>query len=115
EQRWDTPIAAAIAKRSVAVWLDEKKADEELRTTATGLRGFFLADPEELSLLALVDQFASNDTPAPWPLWRIDGGNDRLAAALAAKLGDRVRLRTEVVAISHRGPNVRVSLKSPQG
>ena len=30
-----------------------------------GLRGFFLADPDELSLLALVDQFASDDAPAP--------------------------------------------------
>src|SRR5262245_1838544 len=43
ERRWDTPIASAIARRSVAAWLDEIKADDELRMTATGLRGFFLA------------------------------------------------------------------------
>jgi monoamine oxidase len=115
EKRWDTPISAAIAKRSFAAWLDDVKADEELRATALGLRGFFLADPEELSLLALVDQFASGDTPPPWPLFRIEGGNDRLASAIAAKLGDRVRLRTEVVAVSHRGPNVRVTVKNAQG
>ncbi len=41
-------------------WLDDVRADDDLRATATGLRGFFLADPEELSLLALVDQFASD-------------------------------------------------------
>src|SRR5262249_33183395 len=35
-----------------------------------------------------------------------------LAAALAAPLGDRLRLNTEVVAVSHRGQNVRVSVKS---
>jgi len=40
-------------------WLDEVGADNELRATATGLRGFFLADPDELSLIALVDQFAA--------------------------------------------------------
>ena len=39
------------------------------------------------------------------------GGNDRLPAALAAPLGDRVQLGTEVVAVSHRGQVVRVSVK----
>jgi len=57
EQRWDSPIAAQVARRSVAAWLDDTKADEELRATTLGLRGFLLADPEELSLIALVDQF----------------------------------------------------------
>jgi monoamine oxidase len=111
EQRWDSPVTAAIARRSVASWLDDVKADAELRATATGLRGFFLADPEELSLVALVDQFSATDAPAPGPLYRIVGGNDRLAAAIAARLGGRVRLRTEVVAVSQRGATVRVALK----
>src|SRR5207302_1545836 len=48
EQRWDSPIAAVLARRSVAQWLDQVQADRDLRATATGLRGFFLADPEEL-------------------------------------------------------------------
>jgi monoamine oxidase len=109
EQRWDTPIANAIARRSIASWLDEIRADAETRATATGLRGFFLADPEELSLLVLVDQFSSADWPTA--MYRIEGGNDRLPAALAAALGDRVRLDAEVVAVSHRGSNVRVSVK----
>jgi monoamine oxidase len=115
EQRWDTPITAAIARRSVSAWLDEVKADAELRATATGLRGFFLADPDELSLIALVDQFGATDAPAPGPLYRIAGGNDRLAAAIAARLGDRVRLRTEVLAVSQRGTTVRVTLKDRRG
>src|SRR3990167_10369342 len=33
ERRWDTPIAADLARRSVAQWLDDVRADEELRTT----------------------------------------------------------------------------------
>ncbi|OLC44629.1 MAG: hypothetical protein AUH43_18320 [Acidobacteria bacterium 13_1_40CM_65_14] len=117
EHRWDTPIATHLARRSVANWLDQVHADEELRATATGLRGFFLADPDELSLIALVDQFAPSEDVedvAPGAMYRIDGGNDRLAAALAAPLGNRLRLKTEVVAISHRGKAVRVSVKHAQ-
>jgi len=111
EQRWDSPIAADLARRSVSQWLDEQHADEELRATATGLRGFFLADPDELSLLALVDQFATSDQPGPGHLYRIDGGNDRLPAALAAKLGERVKLGAELVAVSVRGRAVHASVR----
>jgi monoamine oxidase len=112
ERRWDSPIAADLARRSVAAWLDQAKADAELRATATGLRGFFLADPDELSLIALVDQFSASEAPVPGAIYRIEGGNDRLAAALAEPLGDRLHLNTDVVAISHRGKVVRVSVKN---
>jgi len=111
EQRWDSPIAEDLARRSVSQWLDEVGADDELRTTVRGLRGFFLADPEELSLLALVDQFAGEGPSLPWKTYRVDGGNDRLAAALAAPLGERLRLNTELVAVSHRGNVVRATVK----
>jgi monoamine oxidase len=113
EQSWDSPIAADLARRSVADWLNDIKADPELQATALGMRGFFLADPQELSLLALVDQFASSpDRPGTWKMYRIEGGNDRLAGALALALGSRVKLQTEVVAVSHRGRAVRVSVKN---
>jgi monoamine oxidase len=109
EHRWDSPITADLTRRSVASWLDEVKADPDLRATATGLRGFFLADPEELSLIALIDQFSVDG--APGGLYRIEGGADRLAQGLANPLGDRLRLKTELVALSHRGKVVRASLK----
>jgi len=112
ERRWDSPITADIGRRSVASWLDHAGADAELRATATGLRGFFLADPDELSLLALVDQFSEADAPAPGSMWRIEGGNDRLATALAAPLGARLHLDTELAAISHRGRAVRATVKN---
>jgi len=113
--RWDTPIAAAIARRSVASWLDGVKADPELRAAATGLRGFFLADPEELSLIALVDQFGGSGFAGPGHLYRIEGGNDRLPSAIAARLGERLKLKAEVIAVSQRGPSVRVIVKSAHG
>ena len=112
ERRWDSPITADLARRSVATWLDQVKADAELRATAAGLRGFFLADPDELSLIALVDQFSDSEAPAPGAMYRIEGGNDKLTAALAAPLGDRLHLSTDVVALSHRGKVVRVSVKN---
>ncbi len=64
-----------------------------LRDMATGMRGFFLADPDELSLLALVDQFAEDGVPGGENMFRIVGGNDRLPAALAKALGSRVQLQ----------------------
>jgi monoamine oxidase len=112
EKRWDSPIAADLARRSVAQWLDEAHADADLRATTAGLRGFFLADPDELSLLALVDQFASDAEPAYSQMYRIEGGNDRLTAALARPLGERLHLKSEVVAVSHRGGGVRVSIRN---
>jgi monoamine oxidase len=111
ERRWDTPVTARIARRSVARWLDETRADAELRATATGLRGFFLADPDELSLVALVDQFSDTDTLPRGATYRIEGGNDALASALARTLESRLHLNTEVVAVSQRGKVVRVAIK----
>jgi monoamine oxidase len=111
EQRWDSPIAEDLARRSVSQWLDEVGADDELRTTIRGLRGFFLADPDELSLLALVDQFTGESPQLPWKTYRVEGGNSRLADALAAPLAERLRLNTELVAVSHRGNVVRATVK----
>lgn len=112
ERRWDSPVAAEIGRRSVAQWLDEVNADAELRATAKGLRGFFLADPEELSLLPLVDQFSSGDERGPGKMFRIDGGNDRLPTMLASLLGERVHLNTELLAVSQRGGTIRASLRN---
>ena len=112
ERRWESPIVADIGRRSVAEWLNRIHADDDLRQTALGLRGFFLGDPDELSLLALVDQFATDDAPVPDKMYRIKGGNDRLATALSSTLGPALKLNTEIVAVSQRGRAVRVSLKN---
>ena len=112
ERRWDSPVSADIGRQSVSRWLDEVKADGDLRTTALGLRGFFLADPDELSLLQLVDQFSLDNEGMPWKMYRLEGGNDRLALVLAAALGDRVNLNTELLAVSQRGGTIRASVRN---
>jgi monoamine oxidase len=112
EKRWDSPITVNLARQSVASWLDRIGADAELRDTAIGMRGFFLADVADLSLVALVDQFASSAAPVDWRTYRIKGGNDRLPARLAADLGDRLLLRTQVVAVDQRRRRIRISLEN---
>ena len=112
DRRWDSPIAADLGRHSVAQWLDAVHADADLRDTALGMRGFFLADPDELSLLPLVDQFSQDESASQGKLFRIAGGNDRLTASLAAPLGGRLKLGTELLAVSQRGGAIRASLRS---
>jgi monoamine oxidase len=109
DRRWDSAIARAIARRSVAQWLKEIRADEAFEAAMRGLRGFFLADPEELSLIALVDQFAGGDTPGSGQMFRIEGGNGRLPDALARALRGRVRLNSVVSKVTQHRRGVRVA------
>lgn len=114
EQRWDSAIAQTLARLSVAEWLDDVRADEEMRAAVLGLRGFFLADPDELSMLALVDQLAA-EMPGHGRMFRMKGGNDRLASGLAAILGDRVRLRTALRAACQSRGKVRATVHTAGG
>lgn len=110
ERRWDSAVVRALARTSVSQWLDEIDADESLRARMRGLRGFFLADPEQLSLLALVDQIAM-DPPGQGRMYRIRGGNDQLPQRLAAQLDDGVRLRAALVAIHQSADRIRATVR----
>jgi monoamine oxidase len=92
-KRWDSAVAATLARQSVAGWMDSQDVDERFRAGVRGLRGFFLADPEDLSLIALVDQFASSGKPGDDRVFRLEGGNDKLPARMASALRTPVRLR----------------------
>jgi monoamine oxidase len=59
----------------------------------------------------LVDQFSAGDPPGLPRIYRVVGGADRIAAALAEPLSDRLKLSTELVAISQRGARVRATLR----
>lgn len=114
EQRWDSPLARRLARISVADWLDSIGAEPALRAILRGLRGFFLADPEELSLLPLVEQLAA-ESAVPKRFYRIEGGNDRLAAALAARLRRPVRLQTVLHGVRASGRRVRIEVEDADG
>jgi monoamine oxidase len=114
DRRWDSLVAQDMARISVAEWLDQVKAEAEMRALARGLRGFFLADPRDLSLLALVDQLAA-DVPGRGGMYRIKGGNDRLASGLAAMLGERVHLRVQMLSVAQTRDQVRVRLRAADG
>ena len=114
DRRWDRACARAVAGRSVAQWLDDVGADSEIRAFARGLRGFFLADPEDLSLLPLIDQLAS-DAQGAQRMYRIEGGNDRLPLAMAKGLGDRLRMGWAVVAARQDRSSVRLTIENRLG
>jgi monoamine oxidase len=88
----DGPIAAAISARSIASWLDAIDASVDVRATARAMRGFYVADPEDLSLLVYVEQFAAGANPAERQLFRLRAGSDRLPQALAKSLRGELRL-----------------------
>jgi monoamine oxidase len=110
--RWDSPIAGWIGRQSAADWLKRVKADRELTAGVRGLRGFFLADPEDLSLLALVDLFAQADTPGEAKMFRLREGNDTLPNAMAKSLRGRVLLNSVVRRFVQTANTVRVAIES---
>ncbi len=114
EKRWDSAIAARLARTSVSTWLKSIDANGGLAAGLRGLRGFFLADPEDLSLLVLVDQFASGDTPGEGRMFRIRGGNDRLPRALADNLHGRFLINAVVRRIQRRENGVVVTIDDRQ-
>jgi monoamine oxidase len=94
EQRWDGALAARLGRQSVTAWLEEIRAPRWLRERLRGFRGLFLAEPEELSMLAFVDFFAGDPFSREGDTLRIVDGNDRLATRLAETLRAKVELRT---------------------
>jgi monoamine oxidase len=112
EQRWDGAVAESLGRQSVAQWLDRIRAPKALADVAIGLRGFFLADPIELSLLALIDQFAEDGAPGGEKMFRIIGGNDRLPQVLAKALGSKIRLQTALRRVTQARDGVTATLES---
>jgi monoamine oxidase len=110
-ERWDSAVGVALGRRSVAEWLSARNADQSLAAGIKGLRGFFLADPEDLSLLVLVEQFASGETPGAGRMFRIPGGNDRLPHAIARALRGKVILNAVVRRIAQDDRAVLVTLE----
>ena len=112
EQRWDSAIAAALAAESVADWAKRCRMAPWIRERLKALRGLFLADPEDLSLLALVDFMAADPLSgqADGSL-RIASGNDRLATVVASQLTAPVRLGASLHRVEQRGRRVTATIE----
>jgi monoamine oxidase len=115
---WDSAVARLLGARSPAQHLEALRAKgktsakdvEWLCTQVTSLHGFFLADAGELSMLMLLDEMMAGSDPGDREMFRIVGGNERLAAAMAKGLGkDAIILQREVVAITQTESGVRVN------
>lgn len=121
EQRWDSGFARRIASRSAADWVRELARRPGMPSVAylserlRAFRGLFLADPEDLSLLALVDFFADDPFSNDGDMMRVSGGNDRLATALAATLRTAPLLEHALRKVVHHDKGVRATVEGPTG
>jgi monoamine oxidase len=111
----DSPITKAWARQSLDDVLRAQQVKARVREMAKSLRGFFLAEPEELSLLMVLDQMRSPGDPSRYGVTRIEGGNDRLATAMAKAIGPVISLRHEAIAIDQSDADVRVTIKDGHG
>ncbi|HET9844834.1 MAG TPA: NAD(P)/FAD-dependent oxidoreductase [Nitrospira sp.] len=114
EQRWDGVVARQLSAISVADWMRQSALNSGVQRMLVGLRGFFLADPKELSLLSLVEQLAAG-TPGSGRMYRIMGGNDCLPNRLGQMLRGCVQLRHEVTALSQNKEQVRLTVRNASG
>lgn len=106
---------AEVATYSLREWLRHQNATPEQHSIADALRGFFLADPDELSVLPVVEQIERGGSPAQAEMYRIEGGSDRLVNALARELSARVLLQHRIIAIAQPADRVTVTVIDDRG
>ena len=121
EQRWDSAVARALSSMSVAEWVYSLPGRRSRAGTAfllerlRAFRGLFLADPEDLSLLALVDFFAADPFAGDGTMSRVAGGNDRMATALAGSLRTPPVMRTVVRRVRAVRNQIEATVQGPGG
>ena len=115
EERWDGAVAARLARTSVWEWLETTRVPAQVKAAMRGFRGFFLADPEDLSLLPLVEQFAAWGAPGRGRIFRIPGGNDQLATRLAKRLRGSLLLESVVRRVRLQEGRVMVTIDDRAG
>ena len=112
---WSSTAASVIARHSLDSLLRARQAPDDVRAMVQGLRGFYLADPDQLSALVGVELAMQPRDPGHVSLWRIKGGNDRLIEKLAARKGLKVSLELDVRKIEQHGAGVTVSAADRSG
>lgn len=92
-------IAQSLGARDALEWARGSARPRQAVAAVESLRGFFVAEPSEYSLLMLVMQLSEEGDPASMKLYRVPGGNARLPGTLAAKLQRPVQLASRVVSL----------------
>ena len=100
---------------SVREWLRRRHASPRVHGIADAMRGFFLADPEDLSALPLAAELSQGESPAQTPIYRIAGGNDRLLDALIKVTPANMLLRHRLRAIHHATDRVICTVVDDRG
>ncbi|WP_291297576.1 FAD-dependent oxidoreductase [Elioraea sp.] len=108
---------AVTDRQSAAALLDAMGVSGWLRTLLDiGLMQEMGAEPGAMSSLYLIEAFAPDPANPKLGLFssdqrfQVEGGNDRIPAALAATLGDRVRTGQRLEALRQHGRRYRVTL-----
>jgi monoamine oxidase len=114
QREWTSSIAAAIARESIADVLERARVSNEVRAHATGLRNFWMADPDEISALVAATQTLDGD-PSKTAMYHLRGGNDQLIDGLARDVARPVQRRHVVRAIHTNQQTVRLSIEGPNG
>ena len=111
----DADTVRELSTFSLREWLRRQKAPVSVHAMADAIRGFFLADPEELSVLPVVEQLAGGGSPAQTEIYRIAGGTDRLVDALRRATPAQLFLRTTLRAIAHAADRVVAHVEDHHG
>lgn len=102
--------ARALATRTALDWARTARGAREAVAAVEALRGFFLAEPSEYSLLMLVQQLSQEGDPASTTFYRVAGGNGRLPEALAESLAQPPELGVRLRALRAKR-DVRLTLE----
>lgn len=114
-QEWGSTVAAEIARQSLREMLESADAEPRVHAIATALRGLYLADPEDLSALVMVEQIAGSGNPGREPEFRVKGGADRIAHAMQERDKIRVDLRHIVRGVEQDDNGVSIAVEAPNG
>lgn len=110
---WDSVVGAALAARSVHAVLTAVGASRRTHALAQSMRGYYLAEPHDMSSVVLLDQIVAGGNPGRTRIYRIKGGASRLTEALARSLSDAVLLRHVVGRVSQTGTKVTCAVATP--
>jgi monoamine oxidase len=111
---WHGSVAHSLAALTVDELLRARHASPHLRTFAKSLRALYMAGPDDLGALVLLEQLREG-SPAAMRSSRVKGGSDRLVAGLAADRRFSIELEQRIRRVEHTGRSVCVTLESSRG